>query len=240
MFTSLVQMPGPESLPQNLIAAAVLLQVLFGLASCFFGYRIFTILLGLMGFAAGAALGGMIGYELSSGEGSLMLVGGVVGALVGAVLFAYLYYIGVFVIGAALGAVLTSGGAAVAHVQELSLVVLLIAAVAGGVVALVLQKLAIVLSTALSGAWFAIVGALYLLGRPLPPAELVLTQGDRLDVQHLLQQLRAQLDAPVLFCWLLLAAAGIVVQYLTPRRARPGPAPAAQPPQPSATSPKKP
>jgi len=239
VLTSLGQILGPESLPQNLIAAAVLLQVLFALANCFFGYRIFTIILGLMGFAAGAVLGGMAGYDLSSGEGSLMLVGGVVGGLVGAVLFVLLYYIGVFLTGAALGVVLTSGGAAVAHVPELAPVVLLIAAVAGGVVALILQKFVIVLSTTLSGAWFAIVGALYLVGRPLPPPEPVLAQGAPVDVQRLLQQLWTQMTAPLLVSWLILAAAGIVVQYLTPRRARPGPAPAAQPPQPSPTSPKR-
>ena len=239
-LTCLGQAFGAKALPNNLLAAAVSLQIMCGLADCFFGYRIFKIILGLMGFAVGAMFGGMAGYNVSSGEGTVAFVAGAIGGLMGAMLFVHLFYIGVFLMGAALGVVLTAGGVAAAQGHELEPVVLLVAAVIGGVIALVLQKLVIIVSTSFSGAWAIIAGLLYFFGKPMPRVETLVPPGGQVDPQHIIQLLWAQMSLPVLLGWLLLGLLGVVVQYLlTARRPRPADARAPQPPPKAAPAPTK-
>ncbi|MGD9093119.1 MAG: hypothetical protein PVF74_09725, partial [Anaerolineales bacterium] len=74
---------------------AVLLTALLGLAVCFFGYRLFLVMLPIWGFFAGLWLGAATVMWLF-GEGFLATVTGlVVGFVVGLVLavLSYLFYI---------------------------------------------------------------------------------------------------------------------------------------------------
>jgi hypothetical protein len=215
-------MPTHQSLPPSVVAILSILLVLVGVANCFLGYRIFKVVLGIFGFIVGATLAGTVGLEASSGNEFVGFVAGLIGGVAGAVLFAVLYFVGIILLGAGLAVMLTSTIGAQPQVH-LPPIVLIIVAIVGALLALVLQKLIIILSTAFIGARMIVVGVLCLVFRMTP--EVV--------VQH--PQMLGRLLLPVTFCWLALGIAGTTVQYLTPGRPPAAPAP----PSPSAPVGKK-
>ncbi|PYR43268.1 MAG: hypothetical protein DMF93_03600, partial [Acidobacteria bacterium] len=87
-------LPHPYELP-----AAVLL-VLGGALSCFAGYRLFKVVLGIYGFILGA----MLASSMMAASNTLgMIVSAVVGGLAGALLLVFAYFIGIALVGAGLG-----------------------------------------------------------------------------------------------------------------------------------------
>ncbi|HKK25794.1 MAG TPA: DUF4203 domain-containing protein, partial [Gracilimonas sp.] len=81
------------------------LAILVGALQCFFGYRLFKFILGLIGFLLGSALTVAIGSTYSIEVIPVILLG-LVGGFIGAALMVALYYVGVFVIGSLLGGIL--------------------------------------------------------------------------------------------------------------------------------------
>ena len=139
-------------------AAAFL--VIGGLLSCFAGYRYFRIVLILYGLILGALIATSI---VGAGGTPQLVVAAIVGSLLGALILYWAYFVGVALVGAAMGAV-------VVHAIWAQLgrdphpVVVIIFAVAGVAIAMVLQRYVIIVATAFGGAWTAIVGGLALLG----------------------------------------------------------------------------
>lgn len=134
-----------------------LFTLLFGLLSCFFGWRVFRLVLTIAGFIAGFALGASFAPV---DQPTLQLVYGLVAGLVGAVLAYVLFAIGVFIAGAGLGIVVGGAiGTLLGASNEVTLIIVVVCLVAGGLIALVLQKLMIIISTAFSGAGAMIAGA---------------------------------------------------------------------------------
>jgi hypothetical protein len=139
--------------------AALLVYVAFiglGLLNCFFGYRLFRILLGIWGFVAGAvlAMSYLQGMKL---DPLLQLAGAALGGVVGAVLVSVLYAVGVFLFGAGFGLLL--GSVVQQHLHTLPVwPVSLVLAVIGGIAALALQRPLITLFTAFGGAWIVVAG----------------------------------------------------------------------------------
>ena len=89
--------------PSRLPAAIILL--VGGLISCFAGYRVFRVVLGIYGFILGALLAsGVAGPENTVWMIAAALVGGVVGALI----LIAAYFVGVALLGAGIGALATS------------------------------------------------------------------------------------------------------------------------------------
>ncbi len=186
---------------------AAMLSIAFGLLNCFFGYRLFKVLLGIYGFVLGAAGGFALAGSVTAGQTLWLLAGMVVGGLVGAAGMVLLYLLGVFVVGAVAGALLASLLGAALNVNLPPMVVLVVAIAVGGV-ALALQRTMIVLSTAFSGAWGVVGGMVSLLtGR----AALLLNPLNRPGAWH-----RAGLPLLlVLLLWLALGIAGAAVQFRT-------------------------
>ena len=142
---------GPES---ALLAYVVLVGV--GLLNCFFGYRLFRVLLGIWGFLAGAGLG----MTLLQGAGIdplVRILGALLCGIVGALLVSLLYFLGVFLFGAGFGLLIASVIQQHLHAQLAWPVIAVVAAV-GGVAALVLQRPLITLFTAFGGAWVVVSG----------------------------------------------------------------------------------
>lgn len=134
-----------------------LISILFGLLSCFFGWRVFRLVLTIAGFLGGFALGASLAPV---DQQTLQLVYGLVAGIVGAVLAYVLFAIGVFVAGAGLGIVVGGAiGTLLGATNEVTLIIVVVCLVAGGLIALVLQKLMIIISTAFSGAGAIIAGA---------------------------------------------------------------------------------
>jgi hypothetical protein len=112
-----------------------------------------------------------------------------------------IYFVGVFLIGAILGGVLgimlyTAAGSSPEPA------VLVILAVIGGIIALVLQKFMIIVSTAFGGAWGVVAGIAYFTTGVIDPTgfdRLARSGGAHLFV--------------IVLCWLVLGIVGVIVQY---------------------------
>ncbi len=137
------------------VPAAVLL-VLGGLLSCFAGNRLFRLVLGIYGFVAGALLTSTV---MGAGDPKSTLLAMLIGGVIGALILVVAYFVGIALIGAALGAIVVHLiWAQLGH--EPHPVWVIVGTVAGALGALALQRFVIILATAFAGAWTALVGGL--------------------------------------------------------------------------------
>jgi len=192
----------------TILIAAV--AALVGLGLCFVGYRIFLVMLPILGFFAGLWLSGTI-FSTLMGEGFLatvlaLVVGFIIGLIL-AVLSYFFYIIGVLVVGGAIGAMLISAVLSALGFESGILVTLIVIAATVGAAALTyifnLQKYAIIFLTALLGADLVILSGLVIFG-----------QVERADLQagsNLIEPILQQSWIAALV-WLGLAIAGIVMQ----------------------------
>src|SRR4029079_4445651 len=94
-------------LPHSSELPAEIRLVLAGALSCFAGYRLFKIVLGIYGFVLGAMLASStMGVTNSTG----MIVASLVGGVCGALLLMFAYFIGIALVGAGLGALVAHVG----------------------------------------------------------------------------------------------------------------------------------
>jgi hypothetical protein len=143
-------LPAPFQVP----AAFLLLGA--GLLACFVGHRLFRLVLGIYGFVTGALVTmTVMGPADTQSTVLAMLAGGLAGALI----LILAYFVGVALVGAALGAI-------VVHViwaelaREPHPLVVIVGTVAGALSAMALQRYVIIFATAFGGAWTALVGGL--------------------------------------------------------------------------------
>jgi hypothetical protein len=142
----------------KLPAAAIFL--VGGILSCFFGYRLFRIVLAIFGFIFGAALASSL-FGVS--DTWAMVAAWVVGGLVGAAVLMAAYFVGVALVGAGLGAAVANMLFAVGD-RDPQFVVVVVCAVIGAIAAMYLQRYFIIVGTAFGGSWTLIVGALAMIG----------------------------------------------------------------------------
>jgi hypothetical protein len=186
---------------------------LLGLAFCFAGYRFFLVMLPIWGFFAGFWIGAM-GTSMLLGGGflgtTITLVVGVVVGIIAAILSYFFYMAGVVLVSAAFGGMLASAimGALGFDPGLITTIVIIISAIvaAGLTLLLNLQKLVIIVFTAIAGAALIVVGVMVLFGQ-ITPAELQAGGGF----------LRPIFEGSWLWglVALALAAAGVVVQFRT-------------------------
>ena len=133
--------------------------IAWGLLDCFFGYRIFKATVALLGAIAGAVFGQAAGVAL--GLGPAGAIGGlVVGALLGAGLGFLLFVAAVFLAGFGFGA--TLGMLLLTRVNHMVAVLGgCVLGVIAGFLAVKLQRPVMILSTALLGAFRALLAATY-------------------------------------------------------------------------------
>jgi|GEM_PF-480331 len=218
----------PEITTSTLLIPA-LISILLGIAYCFFGYRIFRVLLAIAGFVAGALVGAAIVQQILTTQGVVegntlyLVLGALLGGGIGAVLMIFLYFIGIFSLGAAVGFALgLIVGTAIGAEPNMVLLIGGIAAVICGVLALILQRVVIIITTAISGAGNIVTGL----------ALLVVPVG---TIQRLLEAQDPTAVAPDLLAdyawmgvlWLVLAVAGMIVQFLWTGKKKPKPVVAA-------------
>jgi hypothetical protein len=144
---------------QYQIPAAIVLLV-GGIVACFFGYRLFRIVLAIFGGIIGALLASSI---WGAGDTAPMVLAALIGGLIGAGVLIAAYFVGVAIIGAGLGA-LTANLAFAAGDRDPHFLVITFAAVIGAVGAIYLQRYFIIVGTGFGGAWTLIVGAMALIG----------------------------------------------------------------------------
>jgi hypothetical protein len=143
------------------LPAAVVLLV-GGTVACFFGYRLFRIVLAIFGFILGALAASSLFGASDTGP---MLIAAIVGGLLGAAVLMAAYFVGVAVVGAGLGAAIANIGFSAAD-RDPGVFVVVLLAIAGAVGAVYLQRYFIIVGTAFGGAWTMLVGAMALIGDP--------------------------------------------------------------------------
>ena len=147
-------------LPAWLQTPAALLLVVSGLVSCFAGYRVFRVVLGIYGFILGAL---MASSFMGTDQTLSMIVAALVGGLIGAAILVFAYFVGVALIGAGVGA-LVANAIWTSFGREPGVLVVVVLSIVGALGALAVQRYVIVISTAFGGAWTAIVGGFALAG----------------------------------------------------------------------------
>ena len=153
-------------LPATYQVPAAVVVLLGGIVACFFGYRLFRIVLAVAGFILGAGAASSVFGVSDTGP---MIIAALVGGLIGAAILFAAYFVGVALIGAALGA-------AVAHLafsasdRDPHFLVVVFLSIAGAAASMYLQRYFIIVGTAFGGAWTLLVGALALVGDRVPIA----------------------------------------------------------------------
>src|SRR5262245_21758599 len=183
--------------------ATVLVAIAAGILICFWGYRMLKLTLGIMGGIVGASGGWALGWSLAPGNTVIALVCAVVGALVGAGVF----FVGIVLLrasaGTALAAALFNGLG-----QQPQPLVVLILAVVFGVIAILVQKFMIVISTAFTGSYLLVAGALQLMTGGTVP----------LWVDPFQPRPSGVLGPGALIVWIVIGVAGAAVQFRGGRR----------------------
>lgn len=196
-------------LPAAFQAPAAVVLLLAGLLSCFAGYRLFRIVLGVFGFIIGALLASSV---IGADQRLWMIVAAIAGGLVGSLVFVYAYFLGVALLGAGIGALVAHAvWAALGRDPHLFIVILF--AIAGALGAMALQRYVIIGATGFAGAWTAIVGALAVAGSTTAEAA-------RPDVwvPYVLNPAPGQ--RWVVLAWLLLGVTGVAVQLSVTAKGR--------------------
>src|SRR4030081_3227163 len=148
-------------LPHSYELPAAILLVLGGALSCFAGYRLFKIVLGIYGFIFGALLASSaMGVSNTTG----MLLAALAGGIVGALLLMFAYFIGIALVGAGLGALVAHVGWGYVGAGDPPALVVILLSILGSISAMLLQRYVIIVATAFGGAWTVIVGTLAISG----------------------------------------------------------------------------
>ena len=148
-------------LPASYEAPAAVVLIAGGALACFFGHRVFRIVLAIYGFILGALIATSL---LAPVETSTTWIVAVVGGLIGAAILVPAYFVGVAFAGAALAALLV-------HVvwghfgREPHPFFVIAGCVAGALLAVWVQRLVIILGTAFGGAWTLLAGVLAITGQ---------------------------------------------------------------------------
>ena len=145
-------------LPHSYELPAGVLLVIGGALSCFAGYRLFKIVLGIYGFILGAMLASsMVAASNTVG----MIAAAVVGGLVGALALMFAYFVGIALVGAGLGALVAHvGWSYVGSGGDPPPLAVILLALVGSLGAMLLQRYVIIVATAFGGAWTMLVGGL--------------------------------------------------------------------------------
>jgi len=144
-------------LPHSYQLPAAILLVFGGALSCFAGYRLFKIVLGIYGFVLGAMLASSaMGATNTTG----MIVAALVGGVCGAALLMFAYFIGIALVGAGLGALVAHVAWSGVRTGDPPAIAVIVLSIMGSIGAMFMQRYVIIVATAFGGAWTVIVGGL--------------------------------------------------------------------------------
>ncbi|MFA6241389.1 MAG: DUF4203 domain-containing protein [Candidatus Hydrogenedentales bacterium] len=203
--------PDLSKYPVTTVNGAIALGIAVGTLYCFLGYRVLKFVLCLTGFGLAGAVAGAITAWASQAHMGFVAGAMLGGGICGAVAMLFLFRTGVFLVGA-LAALLIAQNLLAAREESWSVWLILGSALAGGMLALVLERLMMTMATAAIGAWLVVCGIGFFLVGPTfvdvfqEPIELGRDRGI------------------VALCWAVLATAGALAQLATTRKRRPRPA----------------
>lgn len=186
------------------------------------GYRFFKYILGLAGFLVGAVFGLTTFYYLpwvnTTGEIGQLFVAAVFGALGGLIFFAVFYYFGIFVFGAA--GIMWLGLLYVPRFEsigEMRLLLILGLGFMGGLLALVLRKLIVIILTAAIGSVMLTMGIGHFYNWPVSVTNFTLSQSTNGGLTETILTHNDGVVIVFLLCALTLG--GVVIQMFTAKGA---------------------
>jgi hypothetical protein len=142
-------------LPLSFETPAAIVFLIGGMLSCFAGYRLFKLVLGIYGFILGANLASSM---MGASHGTQLIAAALVGGVLGACILVFAYFIGIALVGAGLGALVAHVGWGYVRTGDPPAVAIVALAVVGAIGAMLLQRYVIIVSTAFAGAWTLILG----------------------------------------------------------------------------------
>jgi hypothetical protein len=201
-------------LPHGYELPAAIVLIVGGALACFAGYRLFRLVLGLYGFVLGAMLASSVtGVTNTVGMVAAALVGGMVGALI----LVFAYFVGIALVGAGLGALVTHLLWTRSAAGDPPALLVVGVSIVGAAAAMLLQRYVIILGTSFGGAWTLIVGVATSLGARL--AARAAAAASDAWILYPLDPAPGQRWVPVV--WVILGAAGTAVQLgITAGKAR--------------------
>ena len=135
----------------------------WGVLNCFFGYRVFKVTLALQGGLAGAGAAKLATTAMGLGPLGItvaLIVGGIVGAGLAFLLYLAAVFVAGFFFGATLGMLLLAN-----YQHMVALLAGCVLGIVGGFLAVKVQRVLIILSTALVGAFLSILTLSYFTNR---------------------------------------------------------------------------
>lgn len=200
-------LPELGQMPETTINGAVAIAIAVGTLYCFLGYKTLKVVIGLTGFILAGGVAGVLIIWLFPEQVLVAAVAALVGGFCGALALFFLYKFGVFLIGL-LGTALIVYTIMADSTNPYAIWIVLGCALAGGLIAVTLERFIMILATAAIGAWFVVCGIGFFLVGP-----------SFLDI--LQQPVELGKDRQVLItCWAIVAVSGAVAQFAT-TRARP-------------------
>ena len=190
-------------LPASYQLPAAIVLLVGGVVACFFGYRLFRIVLAIFGFILGALAASSVFGVSDTGP---MIVAALVGGLVGAGIMFAAYFVGVALIGAGLGAAVANLLFSASD-RDPHFLVIVFFAIAGAAASMYLQRYFIIVGTAFIGSWTLLVGAMALIG---DRAAMAAAAAADVWVAYPLDPAPGQRWVPI--AWLVLSAIGAWVQ----------------------------
>eukprot|EP01102_Stenamoeba_stenopodia_P021795 TRINITY_DN887_c0_g1_i1.p1 TRINITY_DN887_c0_g1~~TRINITY_DN887_c0_g1_i1.p1 ORF type:complete len:313 (-),score=78.74 TRINITY_DN887_c0_g1_i1:75-1013(-) len=151
---------------QSIVFALMLIG--FGIAYCFFGYKLFHILLFVLGWVLGTVIFYNVLDEHTQLKTWIVIVIAVVVGIACGVLAIIFYFVGIFLLGALLGlifitSILSVREGTLIHNQTVRIVVVVSVSLAFAIAALLLQRIMIIVATGVSGAYWIVSGIDYLI-----------------------------------------------------------------------------
>ena len=198
-------------LPESLHDPVAYILLGGGLLACFLGHRLFRFVLAGYGLVFGV----MVTVDFIGSVEPLALVGAVVGGAGGGGLVFFLaYFVGVTIVGAALGAVIAIF-VSTQRAEDPQVLVVILFAIVGAFVALLLQRYVIIVGTAFFGALTSVISGLALFGDPETAAAV-----SNLSLSNLSYWFNYRLDHEPLLVWLAMGLFGVIVQFRKTGKAR--------------------
>ncbi|HZM62387.1 MAG TPA: DUF4203 domain-containing protein [Vicinamibacterales bacterium] len=190
-------------LPASYQLPAAIVLIAGGVVACFFGYRLFRVVLAIFGFVLGAMFASSL---FGASDTSVMVGAAVLGGLAGAGLLIAAYFVGVALVGAGLG-VLVAHLAWSAFGTEPGFVPIVLCSVIGAVISMQLQRYVIIIGTAFGGSMTLIDGVMAALGNRAAAAAAVTG-----DIWVFYPTNPAPGQRWVMYAWLILGAIGMATQ----------------------------
>lgn len=180
------------------------IAIFAGTLYCFLGYRTLKFIICLTGFILAGGMAAALGGYFGQGNPWGILVAGLIGGLCGAAALVFVYKLGLFMLGM-LATALAAHMILLGRPESWIVFAVLGAGVVGGLLAVALEKIIVILATSAIGAWFTVCGLGYFLVGP-----------DFLDIMQ--EPLELGRDRSIVAaCWATLSVAGTLAQLATNR-----------------------